>query len=92
MYNNIDSLHIFYSKKFVFFQVAGCENSGLFQAFSEHVLHRLNVPLHKKSDPRIRITLLQRTTKYRQILNTNELIEELEKNQSYVVKVVNFER
>lgn len=56
------------------------------------MLHRLRVPLHHKADDRIRITFLERKTKYRQILNSDELIAELKKNQSYAVKSVRFER
>lgn len=77
---------------FVRFQINGCEKSGLFQAFSDHVLHRLNIPLHKRQNPRIRITFLARRTKYRQILNADELVNELRQNESYAVQTVHFER
>lgn len=32
--------------------IYGCENSGMFRAFSEHVLHRLQVPLRERTDKR----------------------------------------
>lgn len=73
-------------------KINGCQKSGLFQAFSEFMLHRLDIPLHHKSDDRIRITFLERKTRFRQILNSDELIDELNKNQSYAVKSVRFER
>lgn len=73
-------------------QINGCEKSGLFQAFSEHMLHRLNIPLYKRDDDRIRITFLVRKTKYRQIINADELVDELQKNQSYIVRFAQFER
>lgn len=56
------------------------------------MLHRLNIPLHRKSDDTIRITFLERKTKFRQILNSDELIDALKKNQSYSVQSVRFER
>lgn len=52
----------------------------------------MRIPLHHKSDDRIRITFLERKTRFRQILNSDELINELHKNQSYAVKSVRFER
>ncbi|KRT78940.1 hypothetical protein AMK59_6657, partial [Oryctes borbonicus] len=67
--------------------IHGCENSGLFHAFSQHVLHRLDIPLHKRKDRRIRITLLSRDTKYRKILNEDELLEAL-KGEKYSVRRV----
>lgn len=56
------------------------------------MLHRLNIKLHRKSDDKIRITVLERKTKYRQILNLDELINEMRRNESYEVQVVRFER
>lgn len=56
------------------------------------MLHRLNIPLHHKDNDKIRITFLERKTKYRQILNSDDLIAELKKNQSYIVRNVRFER
>ncbi|XP_031623122.1 EGF domain-specific O-linked N-acetylglucosamine transferase [Contarinia nasturtii] len=72
--------------------IHGCQNSGLFQAFSDFMLHRLNIPLHHKSDDRIRITFLERKTKFRQILNSDELVLELKKNRTYDVRSVSFDR
>lgn len=72
--------------------VSGCENSGLFHAFAEHVLHRLAIPEHPKTNDRIRITLLSRRTKYRQILNVDELVDEIGNNDTYIVRHVSFDR
>lgn len=74
------------------FQVNGCEGSGLFQAFSDHILHRMQIPLQRKIDNKIRITFLVRRTKYRQILNIDELMEELQKDDNFQVKNVSYER
>jgi hypothetical protein len=73
---------------FASLQIWGCEKSGLFHAFSKHILHRLKIPIHKRSDRNIHITLLSRDTAYRRILNEKELIEGLQKNPDYVVKRV----
>jgi len=70
----------------------GCEKSGLFHAFSKHILHRLKIPLHKRSDTKIRVALLSRETAYRRILNEKELIEGLRKNPDYIVKRVVYSR
>lgn len=64
----------------------------MFQAFSEFMVHRLGVPLEQKTDHKIRITFLERRTKYRQILNSDELIGALRRNSSYIVRSVQFER
>lgn len=56
------------------------------------MVHRLKVPLEQKADDKIRITFLERRTKYRQILNSDELVGELRKNSSYTVRSVQFER
>ncbi|XP_043794817.1 EGF domain-specific O-linked N-acetylglucosamine transferase isoform X2 [Apis laboriosa] len=68
--------------------IYGCENSGLFKAFGEHVLHRLRIPLHERKNQRIRITLLSRDTQYRRILNEDELVRALKENPLYKVKKV----
>lgn len=72
--------------------IDGCENSGLFRAFSQHILHRLKIPIWKRADRKIRITLLSRDTKYRRILNEDELIEGLAENEGYSVQRVVYNR
>lgn len=52
----------------------------------------MNIPLHHKDDDKIRITFLERKTKFRRILNSDELITELQKNESYSIQSVQFER
>lgn len=69
--------------------IYGCEGSGLFDAFSKHILHRLEIPFHKRRNKRIRITFLSRETKYRRVLNENELVASLKDNEDYeVIKVI----
>ena len=72
--------------------IYGCENSGLFHAFSEHVLHRLKIPFHNRENRKIRITLLARDTKYRRILNEEELVEAIAENPNYEVEKVVYNR
>lgn len=74
--------------------VWGCQESGLFHAFSEFILHRLKIPKRLPFDhdgvPRIKITLLSRNTQYRRIQNEKELLEKLKSNpRLYSVKRVN---
>ncbi|XP_055390026.1 EGF domain-specific O-linked N-acetylglucosamine transferase [Condylostylus longicornis] len=72
--------------------VNNCRNSGLFKAFSEFILYRLKIPLELSiSPPKIRITFVIRKTKYRRVLNENELIKALRDDLNYVVKAVSFE-
>ncbi|KAH1001483.1 hypothetical protein HUJ04_005497 [Dendroctonus ponderosae] len=61
----------------------GCRNSGLFHAFSKHILHRLQVPVYPRLPRKIRVTLLCRDTKYRRILNEDELFEAINENEAY---------
>ncbi|XP_017006210.2 EGF domain-specific O-linked N-acetylglucosamine transferase [Drosophila takahashii] len=71
--------------------IQGCSNSGLFRAFSEFILHRLQIP-YRPPQQKIRITYLSRRTKYRQVLNEDELLAPLEENDLYSVQRVSYER
>lgn len=62
----------------------------MFKAFSQHVLHRLDVYQKPSSDRKIRITFLSRNTKYRNVLNENELLSALQNHSDYEVKKVIF--
>ena len=73
----------------------GCQESGLFHAFSKFILHRLRVPKRPVSSERetkIKITLLSRKTTYRRILNEQELIDKLSSNFTYDVQKVSFKK
>lgn len=72
--------------------IYGCEKSGLFNAFSKHILHRLKIALYKRKDKKLRITFLSRNTQYRNVLNEDELIDRLKENDEYSVQKVNFNR
>ncbi|XP_030384210.1 EGF domain-specific O-linked N-acetylglucosamine transferase [Scaptodrosophila lebanonensis] len=73
--------------------IQGCSNSGLFRAFSEFILHRLQIPFQAPLPQRkLRITYLSRRTKYRQVLNEQELLAKLDTNEDYVVQRVSYER
>ncbi|XP_035743152.1 EGF domain-specific O-linked N-acetylglucosamine transferase-like isoform X2 [Vespa mandarinia] len=68
--------------------IYGCEKSGLFKAFGDHVLHRLKIPLLQRKNEKIRVTLLSRDTQYRKILNEEELVQALKENKEYEVRKV----
>ncbi|XP_058979914.1 EGF domain-specific O-linked N-acetylglucosamine transferase [Musca domestica] len=72
--------------------IQGCEKSGLFRAFSEFILHRLKVPFVAPKNNKIRITFLSRRTKYRRVKNEEELLEEISKNEDYIVQKISYER
>lgn len=54
-------------------QIDGCEGSGLFHAFSKHILHRLRVNQTGPLLNSVRVTLLSRSTNFRRIVNENEV-------------------
>ncbi len=58
-----------------FLQVNGCYGSGFFNAFTHHVLWRLKIKQLRsvRARRKIRVTLLSRTTKYRRMLNEDEV-------------------
>ena len=73
---------------FCIFQVWGCEGTGLFQAFSHHFLHRLGIPERQETQRKIQITFLARQSQYRRVLNQDELLSALEKNDQFIVRKV----
>lgn len=70
----------------ILLQIYGCEKSGLFHAFSTHVLNGLNITIDKRKSNKIRVTLLSRETKYRKILNEDKLLKALSNNDKYIVQ------
>lgn len=63
----------------------------MFNAFSEHILHRLQIKQDSsENNARIRITFLSRGTKYRKVLNEDELIARISSESSFSVKRVNY--
>lgn len=76
----------------MFLKIWGCEKSGLFHAFSKHILHRLNIPMYERKNKKIRISFLSRDTKFRRVLNENELIDALKANENYDVQKLVYNR
>lgn len=70
--------------------VPSCVGSGLFKAFSEHTLHRLGITQDNHREDEFRITLLDRSTKYRRILNRDELAGAMMNVPMFKVKVVDY--
>ncbi|XP_076845355.1 EGF domain-specific O-linked N-acetylglucosamine transferase isoform X2 [Brachyhypopomus gauderio] len=70
--------------------ISHCQSEGMFRAFSQHVLHRLNIPQEGPKEGRIRVTLLSRSTEYRRILNQQELINALKTVALFEVKLVDY--
>uniref|UniRef100_A0A8D0H8C2 EGF domain-specific O-linked N-acetylglucosamine transferase n=1 Tax=Sphenodon punctatus TaxID=8508 RepID=A0A8D0H8C2_SPHPU len=70
--------------------ISGCHGTGLFRAFSQHVLHRLNITQEGPKDGKIRVTILARSTDYRKILNQDELVKALKTVSLFQVRVVDF--
>ncbi|XP_055471001.1 EGF domain-specific O-linked N-acetylglucosamine transferase [Psammomys obesus] len=70
--------------------ISGCQNTGLFRAFSQHVLYRLNITQEGPKDGKVRVTILARSTEYRKILNQNELVNALKTVSTFEVRVVDY--
>ncbi|XP_036021602.1 EGF domain-specific O-linked N-acetylglucosamine transferase isoform X1 [Mus musculus] len=74
--------------------ISGCQNTGLFRAFSQHVLHRLNITQEGPKDGKVRVTILARSTEYRKILNQDEvsalLVNALKTVSTFEVRVVDY--
>ena len=73
--------------------VPGCSGSGVFRAFRQHLLHRLRVvEQDMRSSPKtIRVTIIDRQTKHRNIVNLDELVSVLQKkNKNFLVRKVHF--
>ncbi|XP_019715336.1 EGF domain-specific O-linked N-acetylglucosamine transferase isoform X1 [Hippocampus comes] len=70
--------------------VSHCSSEGLFRAFSQHVLHRLNVLRRGATAGRVRVTLLARSTEYRRIINQNELVNALKTVPRLEVSVLDY--
>jgi protein O-GlcNAc transferase len=76
--------------------VPGCTQTSLFRSFQQYLIHRLRIPqLGPLKSNQIRITLLNRTTQYRQILNVDEIVQHLKNistnsNNDYLINVVDY--
>lgn len=76
--------------------IPGCGQTSLFRSFQQYLIHRLHIPqLGPLKSNQIRITLLNRTTQYRQILNVNEIVDHLRNissngNSDYILNVVDY--
>lgn len=71
--------------------VPGCVGSSMVRAFSQHVLHRLNVIQEGPLPEKVRITLLSRSTQYRKILNVDELVSALKTIPEFDVRLIDFD-
>ncbi|XP_054640868.1 EGF domain-specific O-linked N-acetylglucosamine transferase isoform X2 [Dunckerocampus dactyliophorus] len=70
--------------------ISDCCTEGIFRAFSQHVLHRLNVLQNGPKPGHVRVTLLARSTEYRRISNQVELINGLKTMLLLDVNVVDY--
>ncbi|XP_043564252.1 EGF domain-specific O-linked N-acetylglucosamine transferase isoform X6 [Chiloscyllium plagiosum] len=70
--------------------VPDCFSTGMFRAFSQHVLFRLNITQERPQIGKIRVTLLVRSTQYRRILNQDELVKALKTVTVFDVRVVDY--
>jgi protein O-GlcNAc transferase len=68
----------------------GCEGSGMMMAFHKHLMNRLNIGQDPVNPERLRVTLLQRTTRHRQIVNAEELVRAMKTVMWFDVSVVDY--
>lgn len=62
--------------------IDGCQGSGLFHAFTKHLLFRLNVTQNGLIKDKLRITILQRDSIARKIKNIDEVRIYFAKNRT----------
>nr|XP_023853157.1 EGF domain-specific O-linked N-acetylglucosamine transferase-like [Salvelinus alpinus] len=86
-FSDYDIIHL---KTFDTKRISDCHSEGMFRAFSQYVLYRLNIPQDGPKEGRIRVTLLARSTDYRKILNQQELTNALKTVPLLQVKVVDY--
>ncbi|CAH0603178.1 unnamed protein product [Chrysodeixis includens] len=72
--------------------IYGCERSGLFHAFSKHIIHSLDIKLQPRTSDKVRVTLLSRGTTYRSILNEKAIVDALNKVEGYEVQRVVYDK
>ncbi|XP_073448309.1 EGF domain-specific O-linked N-acetylglucosamine transferase [Aquarana catesbeiana] len=70
--------------------ISHCQSTGLFRAFSQHVLHRLTISQETLKEEKIRVTILIRSTEFRKILNLDKLVGALKTVPLYQVNVVDY--
>lgn len=78
--------------------IPGCSKSGLFDAFNKHVLHRLRIPQnydlksHRTTkNELIRVTMINRSTAQRKLLNQNALRAALSNiSSNYQVHLIDY--
>ncbi|XP_075704120.1 EGF domain-specific O-linked N-acetylglucosamine transferase-like isoform X4 [Rhinoderma darwinii] len=70
--------------------ISNCRSTGLFRAFSQHVLFRLNISQETLKEEKIRVTILIRSTEFRKILNLDELVHALKSVPLFQVTVVDY--
>ncbi|CAD5115508.1 DgyrCDS4475 [Dimorphilus gyrociliatus] len=70
--------------------IPGCRTTGLFKAFSKFLIHRLNITSRGPMRNKIRITLLERKTPFRRIVNQAEIVKALKTVSEYDINVVDY--
>lgn len=71
--------------------VPGCRGSGLFKAFNEFLMHRLDIKQNFSHNQKtVRVTLISRLTNYRRIINEDELIRRLKSIKNLSIKRAEF--
>jgi len=70
--------------------ITGCQDSGLFKAFSQFILHRLDIR-QQEPDNKLRVTFLSRKTRYRRVLNEEELVQALQNTGRMFARIVSFD-
>ncbi|KRY47687.1 EGF domain-specific O-linked N-acetylglucosamine transferase [Trichinella britovi] len=67
-----------------------CRASGLVQAFSHHLIHRLQLKQNGPLREKLRVTYLVRSSQYRIIMNTNEIVKRLKADPQFSVTVAKY--
>ncbi|KAK6473982.1 EGF domain-specific O-linked N-acetylglucosamine transferase-like isoform X1 [Huso huso] len=70
--------------------ISDCHSAGMFRAFSQHILQRLQIVQEGPKEGKIRVTFLARSTEYRRILNQNELLNALKTVSFFEIQEVDY--
>ena len=71
--------------------IEGCSQSELFRRFSQFMMERLNIrQAGVLKDRRLRVTLISRDTRYRRIINEDDMVTALEETGVFQVTVARF--
>ena len=78
---------VFYGHFYNMPVMPGCYDSALYSFFSEHILHRLKIRQNGPLKEKLRVTMLARGTPFRNVLNQDEIVQEMNTKLSKYIEL-----